>query len=93
MTSNSNLLIIILAKANTTLKLKTIYTTYIHIKESRERRTLNKAFRAELHPDASAYTSYGLKTAPSSLIGSKRVDVNGEASHPTLSIVLKIKDN
>ena len=35
-------------------------------------------FRAELHHDASAYTSYGLKSAPSSLIGSTRVDVNGE---------------
>ena len=57
-------------------------------KKSRERQSLNRAFRADLRLDAGAYTSYGLNTAPSSLIGSKRVDVTGEASRPTLSIFL-----
>ena len=57
-------------------------------KKSRERQSLNRAFRADLRLDAGAYTSYGLNTAPSSLIGSKRVDVKGEASRPTLSIFL-----
>ena len=53
--------------------------------KSRERQSLNRVFRAELHLDAGAYTSYGLNTAPSSLIGSKCVDVKGETSHPTLA--------
>ena len=57
-------------------------------KKSRERQSLNRAFRADLRLDAGAYTSYGLNTAPSSLIGSKCVDVKGEASRPTLSIFL-----
>ena len=57
-------------------------------KKSRERQSLNRVLRAELRLDADAYTSYGLNTAPSSLIGSKRVDVKGEASRPTLSIFL-----
>ena len=55
--------------------------------KSRERQSLNRVFRAELHLDTGAYTytSYGLNTAPSSLIGSKCVDVKGETSHPTLA--------
>ena len=48
--------------------------------------SLNRVFRAELHLDTGAYTSYGLNTAPSSLIGSKCVDVKGETSHSALSI-------
>ena len=56
------------------------------VTKSRERQSLNRAFRAELRLDAGAYTSYGSNTAPSSLIGSKCVDVKGETSHPTLSM-------
>ena len=64
-------------------------------KKSRERQSLNRAFRADLRLDAGAYTytSYGLNTAPSSLIGSKRVDVKGETSRPTLSIFLQAREN
>ena len=64
------------------------YSQMTITKKSRERQSLNRAFRADLRLDAGAYTSYGLNTAPSSLIGSKRVDVKGEASRPTLSIFL-----
>ena len=46
-------------------------------------------FRAGLHLDAGAYyASYGLNPTPQSPIGSERVGMKGEISHPTLNIFL-----
>ena len=50
--------------------------------------SLNKAFRVRLHLDAGVYASYGLNPTPQSPIGSKRVGVKGEISHPTLNTFL-----
>ena len=61
--------------------MKSLPSNHIKVKGA-----LISAFRAGLHLDTGAYTSYGLNTAPSSLIGSKCVDVKGETSHSALSI-------
>ena len=68
--------------------MKSLPNNNIKVSKSRERQSLKRVFRVELHLDTDAYTSYGLNTAPSSLIGSKCVDVKGETSHPTLNIFL-----
>ena len=39
--------------------------------------------RAALHLDAGPYASYGLNPTPQSQIGSDRVGMKGETSHPT----------
>ena len=77
--------VLILAK---TVTLTIIYNNnYIHEKSTKQPHQ-SQGSATELHLDAGAYTSYGLNTAPSSLIGSKCVDVKGETSHPALSIFL-----
>ena len=53
---------------------------------------LVETFRAGLHLDAGAYASYGLNPTPQSPIGSERVGMKGETSHPTLNIVFEIGD-
>ena len=60
--------------------------------KSREHQSLNKMFRTGLHLEFQVDAYYGLNPTPQSPIGSERVGVKGEISHPTLNIVFEIGD-
>ena len=53
--------------------------------KSREYQSLNKMFRTGLHLEFQVDAYYGLNPTPQSPIGSERVGMKGETSHPTLN--------